>query len=62
MLTVSLCCQLPVRSGKTLHQLESDGATRQAVNALVRLSQDSWETISLAMSEMLDELLKVSGG
>lgn len=58
VLTQRLRLLLPVRSGKTLHQLESDGATRQAVNALVRLSQDSWETISLAMSEMLDELLK----
>ncbi|KAK0207040.1 hypothetical protein DFS33DRAFT_1318594 [Desarmillaria ectypa] len=58
VLTQRLRLLLPVRSGKSLHQLESDGATRQAVNALVKLSQDSWETISLAMSEMLDELLK----
>ena len=51
--------QLPCNSGISLLELEADDAVQQTVEALVDLSRDSLDMISLALTEQLERLAKV---
>ena len=51
--------QLPCNSGISLTELEADDAMQQTVEALVDLSRDSLDMISLALTEQLEKLAKV---
>ncbi|KAI0737738.1 hypothetical protein C8Q80DRAFT_1276173 [Daedaleopsis nitida] len=50
--------KLPCNSGISLTELEADDAMQQTVDALVDLSRDSLDMISLALTEQLDKLAK----
>ncbi|KAI0355329.1 hypothetical protein OH77DRAFT_1424817 [Trametes cingulata] len=50
--------KLPCNSGIPLTELEADDAIQQTVEALVDLSKDSLDMISLALTEQLDKLAK----
>ncbi|KAI0682638.1 hypothetical protein C8Q76DRAFT_763440 [Earliella scabrosa] len=50
--------KLPCNSGISLTELEADDAMQQTVEALVDLSRDSLDMISLALTEQLDKLAK----
>ncbi|KAI0371618.1 hypothetical protein BV20DRAFT_1017123 [Pilatotrama ljubarskyi] len=50
--------KLPCNSGIPLTELEADDAVQQTVEALVELSKDSLDMISLALTEQLDKLAK----
>ncbi|TBU46391.1 hypothetical protein BD309DRAFT_622853 [Dichomitus squalens] len=50
--------KLPCNSGISLTELEADDAVQQTVEALVDLSRDSLDMISLALTEQLERLAK----
>ncbi|RPD66792.1 hypothetical protein L226DRAFT_452976 [Lentinus tigrinus ALCF2SS1-7] len=50
--------KLPCNSGISLTELEADDAVQQTVEALVDLSRDSLDMISLALTEQLEKLAK----
>ncbi|KAI1796034.1 hypothetical protein LXA43DRAFT_649826 [Ganoderma leucocontextum] len=50
--------KLPCNSGISLTELEADDAVQQTVEALVELSHDSLDMISLALTEHLERLSK----